>query len=251
MIEEVRKDLVALKLAGIAKTLEEKIDVANESSLSHIEFLKILCETEFTSRKNNSLRKRMRLSKIPQAKRLEDYNFDFQPSVNKIKILDLSSCSFIDKKENIIFMGKPGTGKTHLACSIGMKALLKGYQVLFTTAHDLVKTLYQSKADGTYYQKLHSYIKPDLLIIDEIGFKKLTQHAVDDLFEIINQRYESKSIIITSNKPFEDWPQVLFDPVLTSAIVDRLVHYAHVIAIKGESYRAKKYKEMNNKEDKK
>jgi DNA replication protein DnaC len=245
MLAEVKKGLVQLKLAGIAKSIEDKIDYATEAKLSFLEFIKILLETEFSSRKNNSLRKRANKSKLPQTKKIEDYDFKFQPSLNKLQILNLSSCDFIEKKENIILMGKPGTGKTHLACAIGLKALFKGYKVLFTTAHELIKELHQSKADGTYYMKLSSYVKPDLLIIDEIGFKKFTQHGVDDLFEIINQRYENKPIIITSNKPFEDWSNILFDPVLASAITDRLVHHSQVISIKGESYRAKIYKESN------
>lgn len=248
MLEEVRKGLIDLKLAGIAKSIEDKIEYATEAKTSFLEFLKILLETEFASRKNNSLRKRASKSKLAQNKKIEDYDFKFQPSLNKLQILNFASCSFIEKRENIIFMGKPGTGKTHLSCAIGLKALLNGYSVLFTTAHDLIKELYQSKADGTYYSKLSNYIKPDLLIIDEIGFKKFTQNGVDDLFEIINQRYENKSIIITSNKPFEDWGNILFDPVLATAIIDRLVHHSHVISIKGDSFRAREYK-SNRKKD--
>ncbi|NCC71653.1 AAA family ATPase [bacterium] len=243
MIENIKKNLSILKLAGIAKTFEDRISYANEQQISYVDFLRLLIEEELVSRKNNSLVKRIAKAKIPRLKKIEDFDFKFQPTLNKAQILDLASCSFIEKKENIIFMGNPGTGKTHLSEAIAQKALLKGYTVLFTNTHQLIDELQQSKADGTYYSKLQNYIKPDLLVIDELGYKKFTQNGADDFFEIINQRYENKSIIITSNKTFEDWASILYDPVLASAIIDRLVHHSKVIVIKGESFRAKFFKE--------
>lgn len=248
MLQEVKKELRNLKLAGMNKTIEDCIKLSNNKQYSHLEFLKLLLDKEKNSRKNNSLKKRTRMAKLPSiCKFIEDFDFNFQPSINKNQILDLATCSFIENGENIIFMGKPGTGKTHLANAIGLKALLKGFTVHFITAHDLIKELHQSKADGTYYMRIQNYVKPDLIIIDEIGFKRFTQNGVDDFFEIVNQRYEKKSIIVTSNKSFEDWGNILFDPVLASAIVDRLVHHSQVISIKGESYREKKFKEKNKK----
>lgn len=244
----IQKGLFDFKLSGFAKTLEEKIEYAKETNQSYLEFIASLVEAEIFSRQNNSLKKRLQKSKVLQNKKLEDYDFPFQPSLNKMEILELANCSFIEKRENVLFFGKPGTGKTHLACAIGMKALIKGYKVLFKTAHDILEELHQSKADGTHYQKLNSYIDPDLLIVDEVGFKKFTQSGADDLFEIVNQRYEKKSTIMTSNKSFEDWAQVLFDPVLAGAIIDRLIHHCHIISIKGDSFRARAYKE--SKKDK-
>ena len=142
-------------------------------------------------------------------------------------------------------MGQPGTGKTHLACAVAQKALMAGYKVLFTTVSEMIDNLHQSKADGTYYQKIKKYLLPDLLILDELGFKPLSQHTVHDFFEIISKRYEQKSIIITSNKSFEEWETIFFDKVLATAIIDRLVHHCHPIFIKGESYRVNEHK--NNK----
>jgi DNA replication protein DnaC len=245
MSEQIRKNLSSLKLSGIAKSFEDKVAYASEKQLSYVDFLTLLIEDELVSRKNNSLIKRAQRAKIPRLRKIEDFDFKFQPTLNKAQVLDIASCSFIDKKENIVFMGKPGTGKTHLAEAISQKALLKGYSVLFTTAHQLINELQQSKADGTYHPKLNNYIKPDLLVIDELGYKKFTQNGADDFFEIINQRYERRSIVITSNKTFEDWASILYDPVLASATIDRLIHHSKVIVIKGDSYRAKSFKEQN------
>ncbi len=249
MLLEVQKALTDLKLAGIARNLDDKIEYANSKELAYLDFIKLLIEDEKISRKNNSLKRRTNKAKIPRVKRVENFDFKFQPELNKSLILELATCSFIEKKQNIIFMGKPGTGKTHFAEAFGLKALLFGYTVLFTTAYNLISDLQKSKADGTYYVKLNNYIKPDLLIIDELGYKKFSQNGVDDFFEIVNQRYESKSIIITSNKTFEDWGSVLYDPVLASAVVDRLVHHSRVVATKGPSYRTKEYKEQNKKDE--
>lgn len=249
MLIETIKHLKTLKLAGIAKSLEDKISYAQSKQLSHLEFIKLLAEDEFLSRKNNSLKKRTSKSQLDLSKTIESFDFEFQSTINKSQVLDIASCSFIQKKQNIVFMGNPGTGKTHLASAIGMRALLQGYRVLFLSSHDLIKELNQSKADGTYYLKLESYVKVDLLIIDEIGFKKFTQSGADDFFELVNQRYESKSIIITSNKTFEDWASILFNPVLASATIDRLVHHCQIISIKGESYRAKQYQQKNKEKE--
>ncbi|MBU0694183.1 MAG: ATP-binding protein, partial [Candidatus Omnitrophica bacterium] len=145
-------------------------------------------------------------------------------------------------KKNIVFIGNPGTGKTHLSIAIGIRALKKGYKVLFTSVSDLLHSLNTAKADNSYYQKINFYLTPDLLILDELGFKKLPNYSADDFFEIISRRYEKGSSIITTNKPFEQWSDIFTDHILASAILDRIVHYSTIIKINGPSYRAKSLK---------
>jgi DNA replication protein DnaC len=242
---ELASKLAELKLAGIKKTYETRNKEAIERKLSYVEFLSLLLEDETRNREANGIKKRVASSHLPNGKTLDTYDFSFQPKINKKLIFDLATCGFMEKKENIIFMGQPGTGKTHLATSIGQKALLAGYRVLFTTVTDMITVLHQSKADGSYENKMKYYLAPDLLILDELGFKKLSEYTVYDFFEIISKRYEQKSLIITSNKTFEEWDSIFFDQVLATAIIDRLVHHSHPICITGESYRVKEH--MKNK----
>jgi len=239
---ELVTSLRQLKLAGMANSLEIRNREAIERKLSFDEFLSLLLQDEKENREVNGLKRRKVRAHLPYNKNLEDYDFTFQPKLNKKQIFDLATCKFIEKKENIVFMGQPGTGKTHLASAIGHKALLAGYKVIFTTISDMIDNLQKGKADGSYYSKMNSYLIPDLLILDELGFKPLSQHTIHDFFEVISKRYEQKSIIITSNKTFDEWQVIFTDKVLATAIIDRLVHHCHPIVIKGESYRVTEHK---------
>ena len=234
--------LRSFKLSGIYNSLEDRLSFAKEKSLAYAEFLELLFEDEYNNRRDNSYKKRYSKSKLPAHKTIEDFNFNFQPSIDKRTINDCLTCNFIKEKRNIVFIGSPGTGKTHLSIAIGIKALIKGYKVLFTSVSEMLQNLNSSKADNSYYQKVDFYLRPDLLIMDELGFKKLPGYSADDFFEIISKRYEKNSIIITTNKPFESWTDIFTDNTLASAILDRIVHYSTVITIKGESYRAKNMK---------
>jgi DNA replication protein DnaC len=237
------KDLRNLKLSGIAKTLEVRNEQAIKEKLSYMEFLELLIEDELANRKDNSYKKRFQKAHFPFTKTLEEYDFNFQPTLNRQEIYNLATCEFIRKKENVVFIGPPGTGKTHLSISIGIKALQQGYKVIFTTVSDMMGTLFESKADNSYAQKLKYYLSSDLLILDELGFRKLNEHIVDQFYEIISQRYEKGSLIITSNKTFDEWGNIFWDSILASAILDRIVHHCHLVLIKGESYRMREQKE--------
>lgn len=149
------------------------------------------------------------------------------------------TCNYIEKHKNIIFIGQPGTGKTHLSIALGLQALNKNYKVLFTSVHEMLYQLHISKADNSYYKKLSEYLSPDLLILDELGFKKLPNYSADDLFEIISRRYERGSCIITTNKSFEHWSEIMGDNVMANAITDRVIHHSIIIKINGQSYRTK------------
>lgn len=237
------KDLRNLKLSGIAKTLEVRNEQAIKEKLSYMEFLELLIEDELANRKDNSYKKRFQKAHFPFTKTLEEYDFNFQPTLNRQEIYNLATCEFIRKKENVVFIGPPGTGKTHLSISIGIKALQQGYKVIFTTVSDMMSALFESKADNSYAQKLKYYLSSDLLILDELGFRKLNEQIVDQFYEIISQRYEKGSLIITSNKTFDEWGNIFWDSILASAILDRIVHHCHLVLIKGESYRMREQKE--------
>jgi len=230
------------KLSGIYNSLEERLAYAQENSLAYREFLELLMDDEYNNRRDNSHKKRYAKAKLPAHKTVEDFNFEFQPSINKKTINDCLTCNFIKERKNIVFIGKPGTGKTHLSVAIGIKALLKGYKVIFSPVSEMLHNLNAAKADNSYYQKVNYYLAPDLLILDELGFKKLPGYSADDFFEIISKRYEKGSLIITTNKSFENWGEIFSDHTLASAILDRIVHYSTIFKINGPSYRAKDIK---------
>jgi len=236
------------KLSGIYNSIEERLSFAKEKDLSYTQFLELLLEDEATTRRTNSYKKRYAKAKFPAHKRIEDFDFSFQPSINRRVINDCLTASFIKEKKNIVFIGNPGTGKTHLAIAIAIKALMKGHKVLFASVSEMLQNLNASKADNSYYQKVSYYLNPDLLILDELGFKKLPGYSADDFFEIISKRYEKGSLIITTNKTFEQWTDIFTDGILAGAIVDIIVHYSTIIMIKGHSYRTRNLKKGGDKE---
>lgn len=231
------KKLRDFKLSGIIRTLDVRLEEAVSQNLSHSEFLDLLLEDEVNQRTENRRKRLYSSAHLPFEKGIEDFDFTFQPSVKKADILELATGNFIGKRENVIFIGPPGTGKTHLSVALGLKALGYSYTVLFTSVWDMITTLEASRADLSYHKKVQSYLKPDLLILDELGYKSMAETTVEDFFEIVSKRYEKGSIIMTSNRTFQEWDKIFIDKTLTGAILDRLVHHCHMITIKGESYR--------------
>lgn len=238
-MKNITSYLKDFRLAGIVKTYELRISEAAEKNISHKEFLEIILEDESLNRNDNRKKRMYSAAHFPKQKYMEDFDFTFQPTIKKGEILNLATGGFIPKGENIVFIGQPGTGKTHLSIALGLKALQYGYTCLFTTVWDMITTLQASRADFTYKKKIEYYTKPDLLILDELGYRSMGDTTVEDFFEIISKRYEKKSTIITSNREFISWDKIFFDKTLTGAIVDRLIHHCHTFIIKGESYRFK------------
>ena len=245
MTDAIIRKLTDLHLAGIVKAADMRIDQAIKEKMSYAEFLEILISDEYLNRSRNRHTRLLGRAKFPQHKTLEEFNFSWQPGLNRQEIYGMGTCEFIRRKENAAFIGLPGTGKTHLSIALGIKAVEQGYSVLFTTLSEMLEELYISRADNSFRQKLKKYVQPDLLIIDEFGLKKLNQTNVDDLYEIVARRYELNSTIITSNKEFDEWGKILFDPVLASAILDRFVHHCNFITIHGDSYRMKERQRLD------
>ena len=198
-MESLKTKLRQLKLAGMVKSIETRNKFAIDNKVSYIEFMELLIEDEYVNRMANSFGKRLNKSKINTQKSIDDFDFNYQPKLNKQQIMDIASCRFINENKNIVFMGKPGVGKTHLANAIGIEALKQGYKVLFLHINDLIDKLNASRADGSIRQLMNTLVGADLLILDELGFKKIPSEFIDGVFEVIRKRYETGSIIITSS----------------------------------------------------
>jgi len=236
-IDELRPILKKLRLSGILQTLDLRTDQAIESQLSHAEFLLRLLTDEVERRNAKQLDTRLRRANFEYRKSLEDFDFGFNPKISKARIIDLATCLFIAKHENICLVGQTGVGKSHIAQALGHRACVSGYKVLFISADKMLTQLRAARADSSHERLLARLGSVDLLIIDDLGLRALTGNEPLDLYEIIRQRYERASTIITSNRAVEEWAPLFMDPLLASAAIDRLRHHAHIIEITGNSYR--------------
>ena len=197
-------------------------------------------EEETRQRQERATQRRLRQARFPVTKTLEQYQWQWPAAINEMQVKQLFRLQFIERKANAIFLGQVGLGKTHLACALGYEACLKGYSVLFTTAIAAINNLCAAQAAGRLKQELAKYSKPQVLILDELGYLPIDKTGADLLFQIISQRYESGALVITSNRAYKDWPEIFNnDATLTSAILDRLLHHAETILIEGKSYRMK------------
>ena len=208
----------------------------------HVQYLLRLCELELIERERRMIERRIKAAKFPATKSLDSFDFKAIPSLNKPLVLELARCEYIDKYQNIIALGPSGTGKTHVALGLGLAACQKGRKVRFTTAAALVHELIEAVDERRLQRLQKQLVSQDLLIIDELGFVPLSKTGAELLFEIISQRYERGSIIITSNLPFDEWTEVFGAERLTGAILDRLTHHVHILEMNGESYRLRQSK---------
>jgi DNA replication protein DnaC len=236
----------ALKLKGMISCYRELAERAALGKLQYEEYLSLVLEEELRGKTERSLKSKIQKARFPFIKTMEEFDFSFQPGLGEKEILRLGSLEFIENKGNLIFLGPPGVGKTHLAVSLGLKACSASYRVLFISAQKLIEELMLSVRDGTITQKLLVYSRLNLLIIDELGYMPVNREQANLLFQLISMRYERGAIILTSNYNFDKWGNVFCDNVVAAAIIDRIVHHAKIFYINGASYRLKnKLKKTN------
>jgi DNA replication protein DnaC len=231
--------LKALRLSGILETLDVRNRQAIEEKLAYVEFLERLLEDEVERRGQKQLLLRLRRASFNVEKTLEGFDWTFNPQINRQEVFDLATCAWIERREVLLLVGPSGVGKSHLAQALGHEACRRGYDVAFTPVAKMLSALHGGRADGTYDRRLAGYLRPDLLILDDFGLRPLRGMEAEDLYEVISERYEKGSIMVTSNRDFIEWPEAFVDnPLLASAALDRLAHRAHRITIVGSSYRA-------------
>jgi DNA replication protein DnaC len=227
-----------LRLSGILETLEARNRQAIDGKWSYVEFLSRLLEDEVERRAQKQLLLRLRRGALNATKTLETFDFAFNPTINRQQVLSLAACDYIRHKRNLLICGPTGVGKTHLAQALGQEACRQGFQVLFINTHKMLQHLNGGRADGSWERRLNVYLRPDLLVLDDFGLKPLQPPAPEDLYDVVNERYERGSIMVTSNRAPAEWPDLFRDPLLASAGLDRLLHRAEVVIIRGTSFRA-------------
>ena len=239
-IHELHQILKYLNLPYMSSNHQELALQASKKQWSHLDYLDNLAQGEAAFKNDRSTQRRIRLARLPTIKTLDQFDWSWPKKINRLQIQNIFRLQFIPDKSNVIFIGGVGVGKTHLASALAYSACLNGHSALFASAIDIVNTLAASQNTGRMKQELKKYLKPDLLLIDELGFLPVDKKGADLLFQAISMRYENTSTIITTNRPYKEWPGIFNnDSTLTSAILDRLLHHADTVIIEGPSYRMK------------
>ena len=236
MSDALHTTLKKLRLSGLLQSLEVRLQEAAGHNLSHREFLELIVQDELLVRADRTLNRRVKAAAFRDLKTLDDFDWSFNPSLKKKQVYDLATCRFVRETRDVLWLGPPGVGKSHLVQALGYQAIKAGFAVLYRSIFDVVRDFLHDEA-LTEDKVLAKYLKPDLLIIDDMGMKQLPKRSGEYLFEIIMRRYETRSTMLTSNRPLEDWGKLLGDVPSATAILDRFLHHAEIIKITGKSYR--------------
>jgi DNA replication protein DnaC len=239
VLEKLHRQMVGLDLAAADAALEAHLERAAKEATSYAQFLCELMEEEVTARHDRVLSTRLRVAHLPYQKTLSQFDFDFQPTIDRRQIRELETLRFVSEAENVILLGPPGVGKTHLAIGLAIAAIRGGFSAYFPTAHELGVELGKAAREGRLAEKLRVYLRPKVLVVDEVGYLPLDKVGATIFFQLISARYERGSIVLTSNKSYGDWGEIFGELTLASAILDRLLHHSTTINIRGESYRLK------------
>lgn len=237
MKDNLQSALRQLRLSGLAQTLDVRLQEAAGHGLSHAEFLELILQDELLVRGERAIDRRVKAAQFRELKALDEFDFAFNPSIQKKQIFDLATCRFVREARDVLFLGPPGTGKSFLVQAIGYQAIKAGLVVLYRSIFDVVRDFLHDEAQGDDDKVLARYLKPDLLIVDDMGMKQLPRRSGEVLFEIIMRRYETRSTMMTSNRPLEDWGKLVGDVPSATAILDRFLHHAEIVSITGKSYR--------------
>ena len=244
--DRIRTQLADLKMPGALESLDDVLTGVDGGGVTASEAIEQLLGAQITLRNNRRLQAAMRSSRLPAIKTLADFDFSFQPSIKREQIDSLHELGFLERKENVIFLGPPGVGKTHLAISLAIEAAQSGRRVYYGALADLITSLEEAKAAGKFAHRLKTLTYPSLLVVDEIGYLPVSQAGAMLFFQLVNRRYERVSTVLTSNKGFEEWGQIFGDEVMAAALIDRLLHHCHIVNIRGNSYRMRHHTELFN-----